>query len=184
MQLVRGVDKAALGLQLMRMLQSLKLKMFALLVLFVICPATARAQMGLDPLAPWPDGENDNELWMKIAAGAEVCVVQRVVDGDTLDVLCGAKPVVVRLHAVDAPEIHGHQKCAAEGTRGFEAFKFAEQWAPVGWRVSIWFVAKPDRYGRRVGMVTLKGRDLGSDLVMKGLAKPWGWGEPKPNWCE
>ncbi|MGJ8544761.1 MAG: thermonuclease family protein [Sulfitobacter sp.] len=91
----------------------------------------------------------------------------RVVDADTLDV--GGKRV--RLHGIDAPEVD--QPCTtAEG----------RDWAGCGAWVSK-VVADQfdgaqaqcrevdrDRYGRSVARCTVKGEDMGAQLVRSGLA--------------
>ena len=140
-----------------------------------------------DPLAAWNDGQSLDDLSACTLAmpACAVCVPLRVIDGDTIEMACErGKVEEVRLHGVDAPEIGGRQSCAREGEIGYQAKLFAEKWLLPGGRAIVRFVTKRDRFGRRIGMITYRGRDLGSDLVIRGLAKPWGWGEPKPSWCD
>lgn len=42
--------------------------------------------------------------WM-LGAGGQACRVERVSDGDTLQLRCGVRPVKVRLYCIDAPEM-------------------------------------------------------------------------------
>lgn len=153
---------------------------------FMLC-ATAEAQLGLDPLAQWNDGQSyDDLMGCTISDGCNVCTLNRVIDGDTFDVSCGkgVGDVVLRLHGVDTPEITGKQKCDREVLLGFKAKQFAIDWLTKGGNSRlIVYVSGKDRNSRLVGMITLRGRDLGSDLVMRGLAKPWTGRDAKPTWC-
>lgn len=155
---------------------------------FLLC-ATAAAIGGLDPLAPYNDGQSEDDLWrcsLQDSAECDVCKLMRVIDGDTFEMWCGKRKaiVTVRLHGVDAPEIRGKERCPEEGKLGYEAWLFADNWLrKTGDSRLIVFVSGKDRNGRVVGMVTLRGRDLGADLVMRGLAKPWMGREAKPTWC-
>ncbi len=40
--------------------------------------------------------------------GSQTCRVERINDGDTLQLRCGVKPVKVRLYCIDAPELGQH----------------------------------------------------------------------------
>jgi endonuclease YncB( thermonuclease family) len=152
---------------------------------FMLC-ATASAQLGLDPLAAWNDGQSYNDLMgCTITDGCNVCTLNRVIDGDTFDMSCGkgVGDVTLRLHGVDTPEI-GKPKCEREALLGYQAKQFAIDWLTrAGPNRLIVHQAGKDRNARLLGMVTLRGRDLGSDLVMRGLAKPWAGREAKPSWC-
>ncbi|MGH1578389.1 thermonuclease family protein [Planktotalea sp.] len=90
----------------------------------------------------------------------------RVIDGDTFDVA----GVRVRVHGIDAPETD--QTCETEqGTR----------WACGAWvtsSVAVMYDGKraicrevdQDRYGRIVARCEIAGRDVGQQLVSRGLA--------------
>ena len=87
--------------------------------------------------------------------------VVSVADGDTLTVLKGKEQVKVRLHGVDAPE-----KAQDFGT----ASRTFTSDLCFGKEVSV-EVRDTDRYGRKVGIVTLPdGRVLNHELVKAGLA--------------
>ena len=87
--------------------------------------------------------------------------VVSVADGDTLTVLKGKEQVKVRLHGVDAPE-----KAQDFGT----ASRTFTSEACFGKEVTV-EVKDTDRYGRKVGIVTLPdGRVLNHELVKAGLA--------------
>ena len=168
--------------------------MFRLLIRVLVAPvlsfslcAAAGAQLGLDPLAQWNDGQShDDVAGCTITDGCNVCTLNRVIDGDTFDVNCGkgVGNVMLRLHGVDAPEINGKQRCEREASLGYQAKQFAIDWlTKAGPSRLIVHLSGKDRNARLLGMVSLRGRDLGSDLVMRGLAKPWAGREAKPTWC-
>ena len=87
--------------------------------------------------------------------------VVSVADGDTITVLENDTPIKVRLYGVDAPE-----KAQDFGT---VSRKFTSDLC-FGQEVSV-DVTDTDRYGRKVGRVTLPdGRVLNRELVKAGLA--------------
>ena len=105
-------------------------------------------------------------LVQPVSASADVAGFVRVIDGDTFDV-AGQR---VRIFGIDAPE--GKQTCETEqGTL---------------WPCGAWVSAKVsdlydgngavcrqvdwDRYGRIVARCSVDGRDVGEDLVSRGLA--------------
>ena len=62
-----------------------------------------------------------------------VAKVLRVVDGDTLDIMCDLgfrtfKKVRVRLYGIDTPETYGVKKDSEEYARGKVATEFVEEW--------------------------------------------------------
>ena len=88
--------------------------------------------------------------------------VIRCVDGDTLTVLSRGKIVKVRLAGVDCPE--------RKQVGGLEAKQFTTD-LTLGKRVSVAVAARPDRYGRSLGTVTLPdGRNLNQELLRAGHA--------------
>jgi len=93
----------------------------------------------------------------------EVCQVERVLDGDSLRVLCGERPVEVRLHCIDAPE-RDQVPWAKRSRRHLrEAASKAVELVPV----------EKDRFGRLVADVygTGPGRPLlNLDQVSSGNA--------------
>jgi endonuclease YncB( thermonuclease family) len=99
--------------------------------------------------------------------------VVEVTDGDTFDVRRSiGGTVTVRLWGIDAPEF--------DRSYGVEARDMAVQQVyrkTVGVRVE-----DIDRYGRAVGLVNIRGGDLGQMLVRRGLA--WHYQEYAPNATE
>jgi len=88
-------------------------------------------------------------------------VVVRVVDGDTVAFKGAPDEVIVRVWGVDSPEM--------AQPYGLDAKLFTGE-ACVGVEVHV-DVVNVDRYGRRVGKITLPDdRDLGLELVREGLA--------------
>lgn len=88
--------------------------------------------------------------------------VVRIADGDTITVLAGRRMVKVRLLGVDCPE--------KKQPYGQAAKQFTSDLA-FGKRVSVAVDAKPDRYGRSLGTVTLPdGHVLNQELVRAGMA--------------
>ncbi len=89
-------------------------------------------------------------------------VVTRVVDGDTLWVKTNVdpKPLKVRLHGIDAPEI-----CQSGGIQARDALKRRV----LGQGVMVTSGAHDD-YGRTVGILHLQGQDVGLWLVTQGYA--------------
>jgi len=82
-------------------------------------------------------------------------------DGDTLELLRGAKSVKVRLYGIDCPEL-GQPYGRAAKQRAAELV-FGKTVAVQGTR--------QDRYGRSVAWITMAdGRALNAELVRSGLA--------------
>ncbi|KQT62073.1 MULTISPECIES: thermonuclease family protein [unclassified Aureimonas] len=101
-----------------------------------------------------------------------------MIDGDTFRLDGGER---VRIAGIDAPETRvDRAKCRAEIERGRAATRAAVAHLK-GRTVSIERVGAS--YGRTVARVTLDGRDVGQDLVARGIVKPWPLGHPKPDWC-
>ena len=89
----------------------------------------------------------------------------RVVDADTIDV----GGVRVRLHGIDAPE--RDQTCRKDGLR-WACGAWAEDQvrrAYEGKRASCRAVDR-DRYGRTVARCTVRGKDMGAEIVRSGWA--------------
>lgn len=110
-------------------------------------------------------------------------VVERVVDGDTLDVKARIwldQTVVarVRLAGVDTPELSGD--CDEERAAARRARAFVE--ARIGPAVRLYEVRR-GRYGRAVArVVTAEGADLAALLIATGLGRPYDGGR-RAGWC-
>lgn len=108
-------------------------------------------------------------LLLPLAATAESCLVVGIVDGDTVDVRCGApgayQQIRVRLAEVDTPE-----RGQPFGTRAKQAtsdlcYMVQAEIRPTG---------KVHR-DRAIAHVECRGQDAGSELVRRGLA----WADPR-----
>lgn len=97
--------------------------------------------------------------------GAVAVAVERVVDGDTLDVRSAETAIRVRLYGVNAPEVG--QRCATDATRRLAAL--------AGERVLLLPDARQrDTYGRELRYVfTAEGASIDEALVREGLAHAW-----------
>lgn len=80
--------------------------------------------------------------WLPSPKG-EVCGVDRVLDGDSLRVVCAKGPVEVRLHCIDAPE-RGQVPWAKQSRRNLRVL--------AGGQVEL-LEMELDRFGRRVAEV-------------------------------
>lgn len=83
-----------------------------------------------------------------------------VIDGDTIDVLVDDEPIRIRLDGIDAPE-----RGQAFGSRAKKALSDAV----FGKDVRV-IEVDTDRYGRVVGRVYLRRRDVSLAMVNAGLA--------------
>lgn len=81
-----------------------------------------------------------------------------VTDGDTITVLVAQRPVKVRLAEIDAPE--RGQPWGAQAKKALSDKIFGQ--------VVEVRVVDTDRYGRTVGHVHLKGRDINREMVQEG----------------
>jgi len=83
-----------------------------------------------------------------------------VVDGDTIDVLVGRRPVRIRLAQIDAPE-----KRQAFGTSSRQALTTL-----VFGRSVTATEAGRDRYGRVIGTVYVSGVNANAEMIRLGMA--------------
>ena len=102
--------------------------------------------------------------------------VERVVDGDTVDLLVSLgfeleMRIRVRLLGVDTPEIHNVRHDSAEYKAGTEAKNFVSQILPKGRWVEIKVYSGPrEKYGRWIGEIFVDGRSLNEQLLEKGYS--------------
>lgn len=101
-------------------------------------------------------------LILAVAGGSMDCRVAKVIDGDTLDAVCGGKTEHVRLYGVNAPELR-HDF-------GPEARRFVMD-AALGKSVRL-LPRGRGHYGRLLAFVILPdGRSLNYELVKAGWAR-------------
>lgn len=100
-------------------------------------------------------------------APADTGSIDRVIDGDTVDVLVDGKLQRVRLLNIDTPETRDPIECL-----GAEATEFTRDLLPSGSEVSLSYdVERTDQYGRTLATVTTRsGIEVNEALVEAGLA--------------
>jgi len=104
--------------------------------------------------------------------------LDRVVDGDTLDVLIDLGFYIkikerIRLEGVDTPEIYGVPQDSEEYRRGLEAKEYVERRLVENRNQMIIETRKMGKWRRWLAKVYLPdtGRTLNEELVEKGLAR-------------
>jgi endonuclease YncB( thermonuclease family) len=122
----------------------------------------------------------------EILPGPYVGAVERVVDGDTLDVrvtvwLGQELRVLVRVRGVDAPEVRG--RCDSEKARAAAATAALGRLV-AGGSVVLTSIEGDKYYGRVLAdVVTPDGEDVALSLIAGGLARPYEGGV-RGAWCE
>lgn len=114
------------------------------------------------------------------APPAPSCAVSRVVDGDTLHLICGGLRHKVRLLGFDAPEVF-HPRCPAEAAAGAQATALMRRLVAAGPVTGVQFSGK-DRYDRDLAKVEVAGKDLSAQMLASPLARPY-QGHKHPDWC-
>lgn len=99
-----------------------------------------------------------------------------VIDGDTVqaDVLVWPQVVItsrIRLHRIDAPEMHGASAC--EEAAGLASKKYLEELLQGAEGKMIVEAVTVDSFGRVVAELTLGGINLNDRLVASGNAALW-----------
>jgi len=119
---------------------------------------------------------------------AEQYKIQRVIDGDTVEIAVGFLPdplppkLSIRVLGIDTPEKAPRAQCEAEAKKAAEASAFTKGKVATAQTVEI-EIEKWDKYGGRVlGHVLLDGHSLSDMLIEAGLARPYK-GEAKTSWC-
>ncbi len=97
--------------------------------------------------------------------------VERIVDGDTIDVRLDLgfhvwTYIRLRLRGVNAPEVRGPEREA-----GLRTSAMLRERLPAGSPISV-ASHKTGKYGRWIADVEHMGRDIGECLLDQGLAKP------------
>ena len=98
-------------------------------------------------------------------------IVNRVVDGDTVDLLidCGfniLRTERIRFYGVDAWETRGE-----ESERGLEAKKFVQELIPVGSEVVVRTGKEQGKFGRYLGEIYVNNKSLNEMLLEEGHAE-------------
>ena len=112
------------------------------------------------------------------------CVVERVIDGDTLQATCRPWPGLVtearvRILAIDTPERGHRARCEREAQLAKTATAAAEELLQSSIRI---IVEGRDSFGRSLAHVTLLDhRDYGRVMIERGLALPYE--ERSRGWC-
>jgi endonuclease YncB( thermonuclease family) len=113
-------------------------------------------------------------------------VVDHVHDGDTLTVTVPGwpaivSPILVRLHGIDAAELSDPRP--VEGSFADLARDWLTDLLPPGTAVTLRAVRR-DKYSRLLGKITAsvdgEQRDVASELLRRGLARPYSGRGPKP----
>jgi endonuclease YncB( thermonuclease family) len=119
---------------------------------------------------------------------AEQYKINRVIDGDTVEIAVGFLPdplppkLSIRVLGIDTPEKAPRAQCEAEAKKAAEASAFTKSAVAMAQSVEIQ-IEKWDKYGGRVlGHVLLDGHSLSDMLIEAGLARPYK-GEAKTSWC-
>ena len=116
--------------------------------------------------------------------GPVAAQVERVIDGDTIDVRAAiwidqTLNIRVCIDGVDAPEIHA--RCAQERQRAEAARQYLVRRIGTG-NIQLTSIVY-DKYGGRVrASVSDSDGDVGAALITKGLARAY-HGEHRQPWC-
>lgn len=136
--------------------------------------AAALIAIGL-PASPVPPAAGSASVRFTIChtGGGRNCVV----DGDTAWI----GGVKVRIADIDAPETHP-PRCRREARLGDRATRRLAELLSAGPFQMRAVGRDEDRYGRKLRVLTRRGRSIGDQLVAEGLARTWD-GRRRP-WCQ
>lgn len=109
-----------------------------------------------------------------------VCLVTRIVDGDTITIRCGAVEENARLMGFDTPETF-RSGCQAENDKGHEAKRYLEAVLRSATVISPDFNGR-DKYRRALVDLTIDGIPLSRKMVDARMAVPYSGGK-RINWC-
>jgi micrococcal nuclease len=105
------------------------------------------------------------------ADSAESAAVERVIDGDTLDVLIGGDTHRVRLLNIDAPE--DNKSTGVTECMGAEATAALMRLLPVGTEIALEYdEERRDKYDRLLAGVFIEETLINSEMARAGLAGP------------
>lgn len=102
-------------------------------------------------------------------------------DGDTITIVMWISlqrySFRFRLEGIDAPEIHTKNK--AEKYAGLKSKEYLQELI-LNKTVKIVFASKEDKYGRLLGTVYLRGKNINKRMVDSNHAKPYDGGKKVP----
>ena len=87
----------------------------------------------------------------------------------------------IRLHDVDAPELHG--ACEAERVQAVAARDLVADRLAAAAVIEVQSIPRRDKFGRTLAVVLVDGVSLSEILLQAGLARPY-HGEKRKSWCE
>lgn len=117
-------------------------------------------------------------LALSSPAMAELATMARITDGDTFRTATGER---IRIAAIDTPKtMRNRARCALEIVRGRAAR--AQLRDLIEWR-RVALTRTGRSYNRTVALVSVDGRDIGTEMAQRGAARPWPRYRPKPDWC-
>ena len=127
-------------------------------------------------------------MFASVAVAADMIMpIRGVADGDTirstLKLPCPLCNVSVRILGIDTPESTYLAKCPAEKAKGLEAKAFLIN-LTIGQESMMARSIKWDKYGGRINAyIEIAGKDVGQQMIDRGLAKPYNGLGAKPDWC-
>lgn len=114
-------------------------------------------------------------LALSAPAYADVATIEKIIDGDTVDVSIDGRRERIRLLNVDTPELQaeGGAECLAA-----EARDTLEELLPLGATVDLGYdVVRTDKYGRTLAAITRDGMLVNAELAARGLGSPAQYGD-------
>jgi len=129
-----------------------------------------------------------DEIPLTLAGTEKQCFVNRVLDGDTIEIIYfhptmlrgkfeNIQRKILRLADIDAPEIHS--KDIKEKEKGNISKEFLSSLI-LNKVVLIRFV-KEEKYGRLMGTIFLNEEDINNKMIQNGMAREY-HGEKKDKW--
>lgn len=107
------------------------------------------------------------------------CRIGAVLDGDTVELICGTARETARLQGFDTPETRD-ARCEAERALGKRATQRLRELV-AGARPGIADLGQ-DKYRRRLIRLRLDGQDIAATMIAEGLAVAYDGGK-RIDWC-
>lgn len=127
--------------------------------------------LGLVALVNWAD---------PLPVAGAGCRVGYVYDGDSVEMICGAKVTTARLIGLDTPELEA--RCASEKVAATAAKRALAAMVQAAAKVEIEIEAH-DKYGRDLIRLWLDGEDAAERMIEAGHARVYAGGQ-RESWCE